>query len=74
METEKIKYQVRRADGKKDDIGADYFILRLDKGDHASLFAVETYARLIQDSHPEEAQVLRDKIKKYRRGPRVNLE
>lgn len=46
------KYIVRRADGREDP-SAEYFVLRLDRGNPASIAAIVAYARAIASTHPQ---------------------
>lgn len=66
------KYQVRRTDGRVDP-AADYFVLRLDRGNPHAMIALEAYSRSCEAVKPKLAQELRDKIRRYRRGASVDL-
>ena len=52
------KYQVRRTDGRQD-AGAEYFVLRLDKGAAPSMAALLAYAAEAELTHPKLAADLR---------------
>lgn len=67
-----LKYRVARVDGREE-LDADYFILRLDAGGkkehtHASRMAILTYAYHISPTHPKLAKEIR-----ARYGSRVHL-
>jgi hypothetical protein len=66
------KYQVRRADGQVE-AGADYFVMRLDKGNPHALAAISAYAESVEKELPSLASTLRDKVRRYKRGAVVDL-
>jgi len=67
------RYQVRSSEGPLDP-QADYLVLRLDEGNKHVLAALEAYAKSLESEAPLWAKDLKDKLIKYRRSPRVDLE
>lgn len=59
------KYIVARADGRRLEEGAEYFVLRLDTRTPAALAAIRAYADAIRATHPQLAQ---DLVAKYGSG------
>jgi DNA-directed RNA polymerase subunit RPC12/RpoP len=56
------KYLIHNADGTLVPDEAEYFVLRLDKGDPHALNALRAYAISCADAYPQLAQDLREKI------------
>jgi len=61
-----LKYIIRKADGTPIDPNADYFVLRLDKDEHARKAAL-AYADSVETENPVFAADIRAKIGGYTR-------
>jgi len=60
------KYNVTRVDGRQDSPDADYFILKLGKGNKYELAAIKAYAESCKHDYPELAKDLMEKYFHYR--------
>jgi len=61
------KYIIEKADGSQIDVGAEYFVLRIDK-DPAARIAARAYAEAVKDTAPLLARDIIQKCSYYDEG------